>query len=263
MKRVKVSWYVLIPVMAAVFGAGFLTARWTGGRGEEDTGGGKASNPTGAEALKALRAVPGQKGSELPRLPGADPAMGDRTSGDPDEMAGYAAAVGLDEKYVETLKADGLSDNLIVSMEGRIRYGLSETEVRDINQAFRKMLELIKEHDATSVELVSKTDDGVVLKIPPLPEPHNLRQDVEETLKSIAGEETGARIFAENQNTLMRRLMGFGNNTRVISITDLQAPVVQISDKQFDATGSPFTRRWTSPLSEIPGEFRHVLALEE
>ncbi len=170
---------------------------------------------------------------------------------------------GLDSAYIDTLKHRNLSENLIVSAEGQIKYELSNREVREINQAMRAFREMVQQYETDEMVVEESTEDQLVLKIPAFPEGDRFRDQVQETLEGIVGKEKGNRFFAEAQHTLSRSLMGFGSHDRVVTISKLQEPVVNIQDKQYNDTGSPFTSSWSTPLDEVPAQYRHIIQLTD
>ena len=174
----------------------------------------------------------------------------------------FAASVGLDPEYVGSLKVQGISDNLILTVEGQIKYGLNSGQARDLNVRLRELLDRVKAHDARTATLESETDNEVVLNIPPFPAPNVLRDELRQALESIGGGDFAGQFLSDNHSVLSRELMGFGEHRRVITIADLNQPIVRITDKQFDATGSPFTRSWASPMDEVPARYRHFITLE-
>ena len=170
---------------------------------------------------------------------------------------------GLDADYVHTLKHKSLSENLLITPEGQIKHRLTVGQVRKINQAMKNFRELLRQYERENAVVVEQSNNRIELKIPAFPEEQSLRDEVLGALVDIVGDDKGQSIFDESQHVFSKALMGFGNHHRIITVTGLEEPIVNIQDKHFDNTGSPFTSSWNSPLNEIPVQFRHLMQLND
>ena len=169
---------------------------------------------------------------------------------------------GLDRDYIDSLQYEGINRNLIVTPEGQIRYQLTNVQVREINGRLRGFVEELRKYEAQNVLLEKEGANEVVFRIPATKGILPTEDEVKGVLIGIAGEQVGEQLFQENRLNLSYQMMGFGSHERVITIANLDQPLVKLTDQHFDETGSPFTRSWSSPFDEIPKQFSHVMSME-
>lgn len=152
----------------------------------------------------------------------------------------------------KSIRFPTLTDELAVTPEAITLLGLTPEEIRAIGQVWSNAKISLDRLVSERIQVKSQTDAGALLNIPAIPEGSKIRDEIQNRLREILGEQR-AQVFVQNSESTERQVMlGFGETPVKIELTWLSDGRINIQE----------THRYSSiamAYDELPKRFENVI----
>ncbi|MEO0794722.1 MAG: hypothetical protein AAFX93_06155 [Verrucomicrobiota bacterium] len=182
--------------------------------------------------------------------------------GSSDEREMQAKEIGLNLDRILNMETVGLSENLVLTEEARIKYRLTREQVAEVNQYFVTKLGELEEYQRENVTIERVGDAKIQARIPPYPDDRDLETELLEDLERLVDSDIAGGIFYGSQANLVQSFHGLGKWDRVITFSSLSSDKIAIEDVYTNAVGMEVMSIW-STTADLPAEYQHFLKMVE